>query len=99
MNSKRLLQSGIFILGLMLSLSSIGQRKNNQAQIQDTPFIQEYSIKYNFNNDRVELRQVAADRNGYVQVLSSHGLLRPKAGQFLFPRRTGAGCAVFANVG
>ena len=85
MNSKRLLQSGIFILGLMLSLSSIGQRKNNQAQIQDTPFIQEYSIKYNFNNDRVELQRVAADRNGYVQVLSSHGLLRPKAGQFLFP--------------
>ena len=52
---------------------------------EDKPFIQEYSIKYNFVNQRGELKKVASDRNGYIQVLSTHGLLRPRDGQFLFP--------------
>jgi hypothetical protein len=51
----------------------------------DKPYIQEYSIKFNFDNANVALQKVAADRNGYIQVLSSHGLLRTRAGQFLFP--------------
>ena len=60
-------------------------QKSSKPYITDKPFIQEYSIKYNFDNSRVELKEVAADRNGYIQVLSSHGLLRPRAGQMLFP--------------
>ncbi|NOR73648.1 MAG: hypothetical protein GQ525_00665, partial [Draconibacterium sp.] len=51
----------------------------------DKPFAQEYSIKYNFENPRVELQKIVSDRNGYIQILSSQGLLRPHAGQFLFP--------------
>lgn len=67
---------------LLLSLFAFGGTPPFHA---DKPFVQEYSIKYNFENARVELKKVAADRNGYIQVLSSHGLLRPRAGQFLFP--------------
>lgn len=52
---------------------------------EDKPFVQEFSIKYNFENPSVELKKVASDRNGYIQVVSSHGLLRTRAGQFLFP--------------
>ena len=66
----------------------------NSAQVQDEqtklihadkPFKQEYSIKYEFDDNETELQKVVADRNGYIQVLSSKGLLRPRSGQFLFP--------------
>ncbi|QGY47299.1 hypothetical protein GM418_27625 [Maribellus comscasis] len=76
----------IFTLLLVAVLGTtfcFGQRSN--IYIADKPFVQEYSIKYNFTNERVTLNSVVSDRNGYIQVLSSHGLLRPKAGQFLFP--------------
>ena len=59
--------------------------QNSDPYIKDTSFTQEFSIKYDFDNPQIELKKVAADRNGYIQVLSSHGLLRPRAGQFLFP--------------
>jgi hypothetical protein len=52
---------------------------------QDKPFVQDYSIKYLNENPDAALLQVASDRNGYIQMLSSKGLLRTKAGQFLFP--------------
>ena len=32
-----------------------------------------------------ELLRVVSDRNGYIQILSSKGLLRLRDGQFLFP--------------
>ncbi len=51
----------------------------------DKPFIQEYSVKYKVENPSVTLFSVGADRNGYIQVYSSEGLLRPRSGQFLFP--------------
>jgi hypothetical protein len=51
----------------------------------DTPFIQDYSIKYFIEADNLHLLNVASDRNGYIQVFSSAGLLRPRSGQFLFP--------------
>lgn len=71
---------------LMVCSATMGWgQKPSKPYITDKPFIQEYSVKYNFDNTRVELKEVAADRNGYIQVLSSHGLLRPKAGQLLFP--------------
>jgi hypothetical protein len=62
--------------------------KNNepaQPQHQDKPFIQDFSIKYEVTDQSVVLKSVAADRNGYVQLFSSKGLLRPRSGQFLFP--------------
>ena len=51
----------------------------------DAPFVQDYSIKYYFNQPDVTLKKVAADRNGKIQVLASNGLLHPHAGAFLYP--------------
>ena len=51
----------------------------------DVPFIQDYSIKYYFNQSGVSLKRVASDRNGKIQVLSSAGLLHPHGGAFLYP--------------
>ena len=35
----------------------------------------------------MKLYRIESDRNGYIQILSSEGLLRPANGQFLFPGR------------
>ena len=51
----------------------------------DEPFIQDFSIKYLIADDNINVLQVECDRNGYIQVFSSAGLLRPSSGQFLFP--------------
>ncbi|HEV7350931.1 hypothetical protein [Telluribacter sp.] len=52
---------------------------------QDKPFIQDYSVKYYFNQPNVSLLRAGSDRNGVVKVLSSAGLLHPAGGQFLSP--------------
>jgi len=51
----------------------------------DKPYLQDYSIKYYCPDPETELKKAFSDRNGYVQVFSSGGLLRPRAGQLLFP--------------
>lgn len=51
----------------------------------DKPFICDYSIKYLVQDENVRLYKVESDRNGYIQILSSNGLLRPVEGQFLYP--------------
>jgi hypothetical protein len=52
---------------------------------EDTPFMQDYSIKYYSSDPALTLKRVVCDRNGYIQVLSSEGLLRTHAGTLLFP--------------
>ncbi|MCK3682822.1 hypothetical protein [Maribellus sp. YY47] len=78
--------SGLFLMFIALcSAMAVTGQKKGYAPIQDKPFVQEYSIKFNYDNERNELTQVASDRNGYIQVISLHGLLRPRAGEMLFP--------------
>ncbi len=78
-----LLVLSLLVLGVTIVQIAVAQR--NEIYKADKPFTQEFSIKYNFDNERITLKKVNSDRNGYVQVLSSHGLMRPKAGQLLFP--------------
>lgn len=62
--------------------------KNDQEVLrrhQDKSFIQDYSVKYNSQEGKNKLIKVVSDRNGYIQIFSSKGLLRPRDGQFLFP--------------
>jgi hypothetical protein len=73
----------LVILAFSLCLPGYSQTKK-QVHV-DKPFTQEYSVKYKIEDNSVNLLKVAADRNGYIQVYSSAGLLRPRAGQFLFP--------------
>jgi hypothetical protein len=58
---------------------------DNQSGYSDVPFIQDYSVKYYLTDPSVTLYKVVSDRNGYVQLLSSNGLMRLRDGQFLFP--------------
>ncbi len=77
----------ILILVLAAFLASCTKKDNpkSAAFIQDKPFIQDYSIKFINENKDVTLQKVVSDRNGYIQILSDKGLLRLRAGQFLFP--------------
>lgn len=77
----------IAALGVALAVASCTaktEKKLIQAH-QDNAFTQDYSIKFKLEPRDAELKKVVADRNGYVQIHSSKGLLRPRAGQFLFP--------------
>lgn len=71
----------LFFAGINGAFSNASKVKPHQ----DTPFIQEYSIKYTIDSPTVKLYHIASDRNGYVQLLSNKGLMRLYAGQFLFP--------------
>jgi hypothetical protein len=51
----------------------------------DLPFVQDYSIKYPADDEKTVFHNVVSDRNGYIQVFSSAGLLKPSGGRFLFP--------------
>lgn len=77
----------IAALGVALAVASCTaktEKKLIQAH-QDNAFTQDYSIKFKLEPRDAELKKVVADRNGYVQIHSTKGLLRPRAGQFLFP--------------
>lgn len=73
------------------SVSKESQVKTNtsgQPVYQDKPFLQDYSIKYFFPQDKkgqVILYKVASDRNHNIQITSSQGLLTPYNGQFQAP--------------
>ena len=77
----------ILLVALAIFIASCTKKESPKttAFIQDKPFVQDYSIKYNNENKDAKLLKVVSDRNGYIQILSDKGLLRLKAGQFLFP--------------
>jgi hypothetical protein len=75
----------IFMIILFGSISLTGYSQTKRQVYVDKPFEQEYSVKYIIEDRSVSLLKVCSDRNGYIQVFSSVGLLRPRAGQFLFP--------------
>ncbi len=83
MNRKKLLSVLLFLAYAIFS--SANKKDTNETQYQDKAFVQDYSIKFLNENKDVKLLKVVSDRNGYIQILSSKGLLRIRAGQFLFP--------------
>jgi len=74
----------IFVIILLGSVTLTGYSQSKQVYV-DKPFEQEYSVKYIMEDNSVRLLKVCSDRNGYIQVFSTAGLLRPRAGQLLFP--------------
>lgn len=56
-----------------------------QQHHRDVPFRQDYSIRYYTESEQLKLNSVASDRNGYIQLFGSDGLMRLRAGEFLFP--------------
>ncbi|MDP3002943.1 MAG: hypothetical protein Q8N38_07435 [Bacteroidales bacterium] len=77
----------ITLLYLAFTVASCATKNDVQVtqQHQDKSFIQDYSIKFLTESADVKLIKVVSDRNGYIQIFSSKGLLRPRDGQFLFP--------------
>ncbi len=75
----------MFMMAILLASCAKKNETQTTAFIQDKPFIQDYSIKYNNENKDAKLLKVVSDRNGYIQILSDKGLLRLRDGQFLFP--------------
>lgn len=72
---------------LVASCSKTIHNKNESeiTKYIDIPFVQDYSIKYYIADNSIELKEVVCDRNGYIQIFSSEGLLKPSSGEFLFP--------------
>src|SRR6218665_3353445 len=62
-----------------------GQQENKAAVYLDAPYAQDYSIMYAVEDKSLQLKKVAADRNGNVQILSNKGLLKPYGGKLLYP--------------
>src|SRR5690625_2398912 len=73
----------LMMFGMFLHAQNLNLQKAKTYA--DDPFIQNYSMKYYYDDPKYELVNVVSDRNGYIQVLSTDGLLRTRAGQFLFP--------------
>jgi hypothetical protein len=72
----------------MLTFSACSNTKktdSKQSAFRDVPFVQDYSIKYYLNEPGTSLLEAVSDRNGYIQILSTNGLMRLRDGQFLFP--------------
>lgn len=84
MNKKSLIALFVFSIFLAGTLPGTGTPKGKTVHF-DTPFLQDYSVKYYFSQPGVTLKKVAADRNGKIQVLASNELLHPHAGAFLYP--------------
>jgi len=73
------------VIAIVFSACETATVQQTKQFHEDKPFTQEYSVKFTIEDDEAELGKVVSDRNGYIQILSSKGLLRPRAGQFLFP--------------
>ena len=83
---KRIFQTAVtVILAVFLVSCTSKDKPKDLLQYQDKPFVQDFSIKFNIENKDINLISVVSDRNDYIQILSSEGLMRPHGGQFLFP--------------
>ncbi|CAG5002816.1 hypothetical protein DYBT9275_02971 [Dyadobacter sp. CECT 9275] len=74
----------IFTLLLSSLLVTVHVSAQTNAYI-DTPFVQDYSIKYYLPDSTSRLFSAVRDRNGVVSVLSAGGMLRPDGGKFQYP--------------
>ncbi len=81
MNREKQQITFLFFAIMVVSFISKGQIPQHQDEL----YSQDYSIRFIKADKDAQLLKVVCDRNGYIQVLSSKGLLRTRAGQFLFP--------------
>jgi hypothetical protein len=83
---KKLIQWGLLSGVLLMSACSEKENSPSQQPIhKDAAFSQEYSIKYDLHQEGTILQRVYTDRNGVIQLYGSTGLLKPYAGEFLYP--------------
>lgn len=85
MRKATFLLRAILLILTVSACKSLQKKDSDKPVYNDIPFLQDYSIRYNLNDPAVTLLKVVSDRNGYIQILSSKGLMRLRDGQFLFP--------------
>jgi hypothetical protein len=90
---RSLLQPVSFFFLFFIVISASAQRSLvGQPHHNDIPYQQKHSVKYLLpgqqsedDGGKIRLQTVDCDRNGEIRVFSSAGILRPSAGQQLFP--------------
>ena len=76
----------VLLVGLSCSEAPKGEATTASLPIyEDVPYLQDYSIKYDKQEDDLQLFSAFMDRNGVIQVASTDGILRTHDGQFLYP--------------
>ncbi|NQU52691.1 MAG: hypothetical protein HQ522_09145, partial [Bacteroidetes bacterium] len=70
---------------LLSNYTTVLAEKTEHSQYQDVPYLQDFSVKYYFNDAANALEKVFSDRNEVIRILSSNGLLIPGDGAFLYP--------------
>tara|TARA_R100000935_G_C2841727_1_gene171516 strand:- start:17353 stop:19593 length:2241 start_codon:yes stop_codon:yes gene_type:complete len=77
---------GVLLAGISCSEAPKGETAATSLPVyKDVPYLQDYSIKYDKQEDDLLLFEAFMDRNGVIQVSSSDGILRTHDGQFLYP--------------
>ncbi|WP_276371249.1 hypothetical protein [Chryseolinea sp. H1M3-3] len=79
----------VWALGILIVAFSCS-KKNEEAGTgqpvhQDVSYLQDFSKKFELQQEGVGLKKVYSDRNGVIQIYSSAGLLKTYAGEFLYP--------------
>ncbi len=77
------------IIVLIIVVAFVGcntkDNSNQQQQVyQDIPYMQDYAIKYYFDDADETPQKVSCDRNGIIQVLASNKLYRTNNGHFQY---------------
>ncbi len=77
----------IAVLLIVLTSISCNSKKesNNQPIYQDVPYLQDYAVKFYFDDEDITSPKAASDRNGVVQVLASNKLFRTNNGHLQYP--------------
>jgi hypothetical protein len=73
------------ILLLGVSCSKKDEALTHQPIYEDVSYQQDFSKKFDLQQEGVTLKKVFSDRNGVIQIYSSAGLLKTFAGEFLYP--------------
>lgn len=72
-------------IGLFICIFSLSAQSPKFYFHQDTPFVQDYAVKYHLTDDNIKVKKVCSDRNSSVRIMTNLGILQPVHGRFLFP--------------
>lgn len=77
----------ILLLIAIVALVGCGNNDKSikQPVYQDIPYLQDYAIKYYFDNTETVHQKVSADRNGVIQILAANKLYRANNGSLQYP--------------
>ena len=75
----------LLILFTLLLSCSENNIKNEPKVYQDKPYIQDYAIKFYFEDEIKNIKKVYCDRNDVIQILADNRLFIPFNGHLQYP--------------